>query len=68
MRKKFKVFILIWVFVVLPTTAFIAYAQGPPPPPGGSGVPIDGSALVVLIFGVALAVRKFITSEDSRGI
>lgn len=38
----------------------------PPLPPGATQVPIDGTAIALIIIGTGLVIRKILSSDEQR--
>jgi len=55
MKKTITISFITLTFLLFP----VLNAIGQPPPPPPQDIPIDGGLLVLLLSGVAFAVRKF---------
>ncbi|MBK5208601.1 MAG: hypothetical protein JJE44_03735 [Flavobacteriaceae bacterium] len=51
-RKKIKVFIVCFSFMLIGVVAY----SGTPPPPGDPALPIDGGVSLLLLSGVAYGI------------
>jgi MYXO-CTERM domain-containing protein len=55
MKKSITISLITIAFLLLP----VLNALGQPPPPPPQDIPIDGGLLLLLLGGIAFAVRKF---------
>ena len=55
---KYKNLLAVAATIFMSFSALSLFAQGPPPPPPGSGAPIDGAALALVIGAAVLGYKR----------